>query len=1271
TNATTTDIPTNSTDTYTNATTTDIPTNSTDTYTNATTTDISTNSTETEPIIIPNATESWQFDTYVNGSNFIGDVNVDYEGINGTSLEFEGEGYFLDNINSTQFSNVTITAWIKPNYTKGSSQLTVLNQENAFSLTINNVLLPKHIATFSVFDGIQWHSVQSNSTIGENWSHIAATYDGTNITIYLNGTLNSTNLIKKDSIELVTKVFESSTDYESSIDSLQGKSNQVSIGATLDNKRNANDSEKKFSGSIDDVRIYDIVLTAQQIYEIYIRSLPMIITVDEIVNEEPEEIELEDIESVNLIKNIVDTNYTESSIANITNNTIDVLVLNNTEDYIIIEEETLNEEVNKVTISSWVQPHYEDASTKLTIVSKQNSFELSINNIIEPKYVPTFSVFDGIAWNTIAGSTIIDKDGWSHISAVINQTSISLYVNGTLEASQTLSGTFAIQDGKIEITPANVAATKTDVVIGAYVDNTRGELQTSNRFSGFIDDVLIYREALTEDQIIEIYNDYLTDEIVGPKAPHFFEYILGISDELRLIFHSSESKDVEESTIPNGLGISDSIVLILNSKTPDAKNLLGIADSIVLILNSKNPDAKSFLGISDNLEIKLHEAPKELFESISISDKITTIINYSYPHNFANLGIDDKLKLSVHWNDPRPLEYFGITDSVSVRVTPSMYSHLEELKQQIPDLELHIESIYDQFLDLDYENFTESDKQQTLLLEFQLEVLEKEIDRIHNEILELDYKSETYSEDAEFLSLQVQQAHIELQEIEDKLALIFSTYITFVSYTERLGFSDQVRLEVNDNAQNGIPILKDPNIVLDERGIDYHKIEFKNRTGIATFGLPEWVLDPETGEYVDHLVDETEDKIIVESLQVPFSFDKQDCSITLYEKGLLSENPNLRETIQKHYWKVQEAYEGTDQWMESYQNAINCEVSTIQNSTGLFINALREDEEGKFLTVYGKKIDEPLEVFLYYTNKNPDKKNTKFGFVSVLEGIQADEIDLEDEKLTTTDLNKEIKEAIKNLRKLLKGKLSDTDESKELRKLAINEKIEKLKSHLKSEKLKLKAENGKSLTYDFSKAMKEFSKLQVEKKNGKLKTTVEYLETDVLEPGETAFLDPTFGFTSGSQRTANALQTGVGGSTCPSPSGITEDAGSPHEVRVDKTGFGISKGCKRTSAEWDISTIPEAIPTKVSVRYDVGTATNQRNIDWISFENKPIDYTTAQALWDDIANGTTFVSNNVPGSALSTNNVVVLGSTEGSSAALDVKDNLDEDWWAVGIKTTS
>ena len=122
------------------------------------------------PVIVPNATESWQFDTQVNGSRFIGDVYIQ---TTNSSLILDGDGYVANDGNSTSdLSNISVTAWVSPDYDGGSAEFTVISKEKAFSLTINNNIAPQHIATFSVFDGIKWHSVDTTDTLGENWSHL-------------------------------------------------------------------------------------------------------------------------------------------------------------------------------------------------------------------------------------------------------------------------------------------------------------------------------------------------------------------------------------------------------------------------------------------------------------------------------------------------------------------------------------------------------------------------------------------------------------------------------------------------------------------------------------------------------------------------------------------------------------------------------------------------------------------------------------------------------------------------------------------------------------------------------------------------------------------------------------------------------------------------------------------------------------------------------------------------------------------------------------------
>src|SRR3972149_8540993 len=95
------------------------------------------NSTENKlehKIVLPNATESWKFDSHVNGSHFVGNVYVEEE----SGLMLDGDSYVTNDGNSTNnLSNLTITAWVKPYYSNGSSEFTIVSKERTFELIIN------------------------------------------------------------------------------------------------------------------------------------------------------------------------------------------------------------------------------------------------------------------------------------------------------------------------------------------------------------------------------------------------------------------------------------------------------------------------------------------------------------------------------------------------------------------------------------------------------------------------------------------------------------------------------------------------------------------------------------------------------------------------------------------------------------------------------------------------------------------------------------------------------------------------------------------------------------------------------------------------------------------------------------------------------------------------------------------------------------------------------------------------------------------------------
>ena len=146
-------------------------------------------------VTVPNATQSFQFNS-INSTSHVGTVAI-VNSTNGNSLQLQGNGYLTSNLTQTKIlKNFTISAWVKPDYSQGSPVFTVVSKENEFSLTINNNINPRGVATFGVYDGIKWTTVNSTIQLNQTWNHLVSTYDGSSISIYVNGTLQSKTPIK-------------------------------------------------------------------------------------------------------------------------------------------------------------------------------------------------------------------------------------------------------------------------------------------------------------------------------------------------------------------------------------------------------------------------------------------------------------------------------------------------------------------------------------------------------------------------------------------------------------------------------------------------------------------------------------------------------------------------------------------------------------------------------------------------------------------------------------------------------------------------------------------------------------------------------------------------------------------------------------------------------------------------------------------------------------------------------------------------------------------
>jgi hypothetical protein len=214
---------------------------------------------------IPTPVNSLYFDFSDNSYSSDNILTILDDNNSALSLDGKSNHIVIDSGLPEKLEHFTISTWVKPDYKAGSaSELSVASEAEAFELSINNDGVDKHYAKFSVFDGIKWHSVQSKSAITQNWTHLAATYSGNTIKIFVNGLAE--NSVKTD--------LDSSINYDNGIaeliefDYISSKSD-VLIGAFNPSIREESATQHHFSGLVDEITLYDKLLTATNISDLY------------------------------------------------------------------------------------------------------------------------------------------------------------------------------------------------------------------------------------------------------------------------------------------------------------------------------------------------------------------------------------------------------------------------------------------------------------------------------------------------------------------------------------------------------------------------------------------------------------------------------------------------------------------------------------------------------------------------------------------------------------------------------------------------------------------------------------------------------------------------------------------------------------------------------------------------------------------------------------------------------------------------------------------
>ena len=202
-----------------------------------------------------NSTYTKDYSGYGNDGTVTGATWNRTGGKTGGAYSFDGTDDAInvsDSDSVSIVSAISIEAWIKQNIV--GSHNTVVSKSHEYLLRINNITeeaaQQRKLDCFVYLDGTFEPRVSSTEPINDsNWHHVVCTWDGStgNLSIYLDGKLNNTRTGRTGAVT--------------------GTSDDLQIGNWNDDVLEVT---SYFNGTIDEVKIYNFSMSAEQVYENYL-----------------------------------------------------------------------------------------------------------------------------------------------------------------------------------------------------------------------------------------------------------------------------------------------------------------------------------------------------------------------------------------------------------------------------------------------------------------------------------------------------------------------------------------------------------------------------------------------------------------------------------------------------------------------------------------------------------------------------------------------------------------------------------------------------------------------------------------------------------------------------------------------------------------------------------------------------------------------------------------------------------------------------------------
>ena len=427
-----------------------------------------------------------------------GTYTTDRFGYGNSALVFNGESTQATAANHGAVNSdyTTIGFWVKMNKLPISGESFLLS--NGGWQERIKISVPEHgkvVFTTNGSSGISdMDAGGGNELVPGEWKHIVFVHDGTEDKIFMNG------------VRVASKGVSGT---------LNSTSHPLSLGY------NVIDGGNYLDGTLDEVTIYNYALSDGDILNWYTQSSTFNGTVPDVVAQYDFAGDLSD--------NTIFNNGLDGEAAFTANRFGwggNALHLDGTQGVKAANSSRLNSEY--MTASFWVNPTELPVAGEAFLISSggwQERFKISVP--AHGKVVFTSNSTSGISDMDAGGGNELVPGQWSHVAVVHDGTNDKIFINGVLANSKAVSG----------------ALNSTKHPLGIGYD----PIDNGGYFNGKIDDVQLYNKALTDAEILALYNNQNATPVVSGDLTANYTFTANTNDATAYRNHA-ESNNAQLTT---------------------------------------------------------------------------------------------------------------------------------------------------------------------------------------------------------------------------------------------------------------------------------------------------------------------------------------------------------------------------------------------------------------------------------------------------------------------------------------------------------------------------------------------------------------------------------------------------------------------------------------------------------------------------------------------------------------------------------------------------